>query len=281
MKALSYIITGTLFVLFATACNNANNPENNDESGNGVEKTNNNGNSESKVQPKKGELVYSSEDECEQLFFDERLGEDFGSALNNLIASRSELNELGENIYVKKTEMTFVETFIDTQVYLLQFYKIDNDNEKYPLQVLYAAHDAIDNDGNHYEFEFCDGPSDEEENKPVGSYSFEECSDCYLLFVKNYGQNYDEAMSNLKSDINACVATLQEEFRRYVSFDAEQVRIVENPITLTNHPDKSIQCSLIQIQIYSTISNEFTHVKYYGALDSNGDLYSVNSTGAY
>lgn len=277
MKALNYIIVGTLFAIFAIACNNAITPE----SGNGVDNTNNNQNSESKVQPKKGELVYSSEDECEQLFFDEKLGDDYDSALKKLIDSRGELKELGENIYVKKTEMTFVETYIDTQVYLLQFYKVDNENEKYPLQVLYAAHDAIDSDGNHYEFYFCDGPGDEEESKPVGSYSFKECLDCYLLFVKNYGENYDEAMSNLKPNIDACVATLQEEFRKYASFDAEQVRIVENPITLTNHPDKNIQCSLIQIQIFSTISNEFTHAKYYGALDSNGDLYSVNSTGAY
>lgn len=108
------------------------------------------------AQPQKGELVYYAG--CMYFYFESKLGDDFASALQNLIASREELSQLGDNLYVKQMEITTVKTDDNSKVVLLQFFVKDADDKI--INVICCAHDAIDTNGNHYHVVFCEDPSD-------------------------------------------------------------------------------------------------------------------------
>lgn len=260
--------------LFLSACDN-NTPAVQEGNNNENEITNEN---ESTTTPKKGALVYSLEDPCGGLYFDEKLGDDFETALQNLIASRRELSALGENLYVKQTEISYLKTDDDSKVLLLQFFEKDDNDKEFPLKVLSAAHDAIDTNGNHYDVEFCDGPSNTDDLKPEGSYSYEECSSCYLVLVKNYGRDFESAYRNLKPEIDAEMAKLSEEYKGLVTYKSDDVIEKQSPITVTNCEIKDIKFTMISIYMYSTVSEEHIHIKDFGALDSNGNFYAREST---
>ena len=267
MKTINCIAAGIVTILFlCVSCNRTDNPQN-----------------QTSTEPahKKGALVYSTDKPCSKYYFNEQLGSDFESALQKLIASREELVALGNNLYVKQMEITNFPKEESAKAFLVQFFEKDDKDEEFPLKFLSSAHDAIDSNGNHYNVEFCDGPIDTESQKPEGSYSFEECSNCYLVLIKNYGSDYASAYEVIKPEIEDRMAKLTEANKNLVTFKSDDIIEVKNPIRVTNCEDKDITFTLIELHMFSTTENAHIFFEYFGVLDSQGNFYKVKSTHVY
>lgn len=134
MKKISLILCMVFAAItFFTSCNNENSIENPNQ---------------------KGKKAYQISSPCRTLYYDEQFGEDFESALSELIKRDSQLSALGDNLYIEQTELD-IKGKEGFKVIQLQFFMIDKEDNEFPLKVLSAAHDAIDTDGMHYIVEFC------------------------------------------------------------------------------------------------------------------------------
>lgn len=285
MKTTKYMIIAMLFAIYMISCRNTNIPDNENQTTTPVENqgNENTGNDENTSKPKKGALVYYIDDEeCGGLYYDDKLGDDFESALKKLIESRKELAELGDKLYVKQMEITYTKPKDEANIILLHFFEIDEDNKDYPLKMLYTAHDAIDKNGNHYDVQFCDGPiTDPEERKPEGSYSYKERTDHYLVFAKKYGKTIEEAYANLKPEIDAKKAYIAEQYKGMQNKNPDDVIDILTQITVTNCEIKDVTFMMVELHIYSNIDEKYVHFENIGALDSNGNFYYDKSLPVY
>lgn len=269
MKTTKCLYIATLFAIFIVSCGNNNSPDNNET----VTNTDNGENGQV-VKPKKGTLVYYiDEEECGGLYYNDKLGDDFESALNKLIESREELASLGDKLYVKQMEITSVKPEDGSKVILLHFFEKDEDNTTYPLKMLYTAHDAIDTNGNHYDVQFCDGPINTENRKPEGSYSYQENSNHYLVFAKNYGKDFKSAYENIKPEIDDRIAYLAEHYEQMVTCNSSDIIVTFRKITVINCELKDVEFAMIELDMFSNIYNDYKYFEDFGVLDSNGNFY--------
>lgn len=208
----------------------------------------------------KGESVYESDDECTNLVFEDQLGNDLESALQALIASRAELTALGENLYVKKSEMLGVELKDSAKVYSLMFYKRVS-NSDYPLQPLYAASDAIDTQGCYYSIQWCG------ERLDVGRVVYKNSE---LTFEKNYGATFDEAYINILPDIDAYVQLLAFDGG---SLDFGNYIIKQTNVIVLDALDPEVEYVRLDIYVYNTAKDRYSFFKEYSILDSHGNSY--------
>lgn len=274
MKTFNYLLIATLFAVFVVSCGNTNTPENTGSTGNA-----NNPETNGQEQPKKGALVYYlDEEECGGAYYDGKLGADFDSALDSLIRSRDELASLGENLYVKQMEITSIQREDSSKVILLHFFEKVGDN----LNMLSTAHDAIDTNGNHYDVQFCDGPvSDPEDRKPEGSYSYREDANHYLMFARNYGENFDSAYVCLKPEIEARMAYYAEHYKQAVTVNSSDMIVVLKTITVTNCEIEGVVFTMIELDMFSNIEEDYLFRENFGVLDSNGNFYYDKSLPVY
>ncbi|MBR1426902.1 MAG: hypothetical protein IJ581_05560 [Paludibacteraceae bacterium] len=229
-----------------------------------------------------GQLVYEQDTPCMGVYFDAKLGEDFDSALQNLIRSRTELNAIGDSLYVKQMEMRYLSTEDGSRLFVLLFFEKNAADKVLPLRLLYAAHDAIDTNGNHYEVIFCDGPiGTEDSRKPEGSYSFQECVECYLMLVGNFGADFETAWQYLEPDRTKKMKALADEYGEHASYNSEDVVERHSSITVKNCEIKGVEFTLIDFYMYSYKENDYIYVANYGALDSQGNLYKLETLPVY
>ena len=140
--------------------------------------------------------------------------------------------------------------------------------------MLSCAHDAIDTNGNHYDVQFCDGPtSNPEGRKPAGSYSYQENADHYLMFARNYGEDFDAAYINLKPEIDARIAYLAAHYEQAVTINSSDIIVVLKTITVTNCEIKDVVFTMIELDIFSNIEEDYIFSENFGVLDSNGNFY--------
>ncbi|MBR4547829.1 MAG: hypothetical protein IKO66_07305 [Paludibacteraceae bacterium] len=216
------------------------------------------------TQYRKGEIAYESEDNCTHLVFEDKLGTDFESALQALIASRDELASLGEDLYVKKSEIHGVELKDSVKVYSLMFCK-QVSGAAYPIQPLYAASDAIDTQGNHFLIQWCSERTDP--NKLVYQYS-------ELTFEKNYGATFEDAYPTILPDIDAYVQLLRFESS---ALDFDNYIIKQTGVLVLNAPVPEVEFVKLDIYVFNTSTDEYIFFKDYCLLSTVGDSYVINN----
>ena len=221
-----------------------------------------------------GDLVYV--DGVKHLYYDAKLGDDYESALQTLIASRPELSQLGDSLYVDKKQLNIL-TPDSSQVFMLTFYERDRSDKQYPLKMLACAHDAIDTKGVHYDLTWEEEIPNYDEEKPEGSLWMQ--GEYYLTFVRNCGTDFQSAYDNLKPEIEAKEAELAAWYSRIVSYDETKITEHFSTIYVTNYPNENVpEFTLVQIYMYSNNSHEYNHVAYFGVIDSHGNFYHLGST---
>lgn len=96
-----------------------------------------------------------------------------------------------------------------------------------------------------------------------------------MLYVDNYGDDFQSAYDNLESDFNGWKERLQYDYQNSEYWDEERIEIRTTPCAVRNTPDDTLEYKSVDFYMYNISPyKDYFIVTYYLVIDSKGNAYT-------
>ena len=96
-----------------------------------------------------------------------------------------------------------------------------------------------------------------------------------MLYVDNYGDDFQSAYDNLESTFNGWKDALYEENKNSEYWDADRIEIRTTPCAVYNTPNDTLEYKSVDFFMYNISPyKDYIIVTYYLVIDSKGNAYS-------
>ena len=102
----------------------------------------------------------------------------------------------------------------------------------------------------------------------------ENAYDC-MLYVDNYGDDFQSAYDSLQSSISSWKERLYEENKNSEYWDADRIEIRTTPCAVRNTPNDTLEYTSVDFYMYNISPyKDYIIVTYYLVIDSKGNAYT-------
>lgn len=109
--------------------------------------------------------------------------------------------------------------------------------------------------------------------------NLEEPTDEYacLLFLDNYGTDFQTAYENLQPEIDDMLQEIQQSFQSSTLWDASKIEIRLTKRNVINSPKQDVEYISVDFYMFNiSPSNRYVRVRVFRVIDSNGNVYNVS-----
>ena len=106
--------------------------------------------------------------------------------------------------------------------------------------------------------------------KPVNAY---EC----IMFERNAGRTFDEAFTNIKTDLDLLVKRMVNDEKGGGNYDAEKWEIRNVVRQVKNSPNDKLVYTSIELYMFSIVYKAYIVVYQFCVIDSEGNIYKIVS----
>ena len=96
-----------------------------------------------------------------------------------------------------------------------------------------------------------------------------------MLYVKNYGDDFQSAYDNLESTFNGWKDALYYDYKNSEYWDADRIEIRTTPCAVYNTPNDTLEYKSVDFYMYNISPYKaYRIVTYYLVIDSKGNAYT-------
>ena len=100
-------------------------------------------------------------------------------------------------------------------------------------------------------------------------------SDTCMIFDKNIGSSFDEALKKIKPDLEIRIRQLIENEKSGSNYDADKIITRQQHRPVKNSPNEELEFIVIEIYMYSFVYKDYILIDEFCVIDSKGNLYHI------